>query len=174
MKIINWLLSGLDKFNRVIINVGLIGLFAIMVIDTVSIVGIWFGKRVVPGDKGIIEECIILVIYAGMAYVYFERGHLKTEILKKHFPPLLHFSATLLGWVITLGVSIYVGITTFSVGLFQVQTWCVAAGDVPIATGPFIWVISFSFFNVALCALLFLIKECLTREVLRARTQKAT
>ncbi len=174
MKIINWLLSGAEKFNRVFINVGAIAVVAIMVVDTLSIVGLWFGKRVIPGDKTIIEEMMILVVYISLAYVLFERGHIKTEILKKRSSPPLHFASTVVALVVMMGVSIYIGWQNLFGGLECLRHNAVQTADLPIPTGPFFLVIAISFFNLALCALLFLIKECLAREVLRASTKKAT
>lgn len=174
MKLITWLLAILDKANRVLINLGVVALFAMMIIDTLSIIGLQFGIRAIPGDKTIIEELMTLVIFIGIAYVLFERGHIKTEILKSRFTPPLRFASNVLAYLVMACVCIFIAWTNGAGAIEFLRLNVTSPADLPIPMGPFLLLIAIAFADLALCTVLLLIKECLSRGAVRVSSEKGT
>ena len=151
----------LRKLNRWIINIGLVGLFATMIIDTLNIVGIGFGVRIIPGGKTIIEELMTMVVYIGLAYVYFERGHIQTDLLKRRFPPLLNWIANIISFLVIIFVSGFIFWTNGKVAIEYFEQHITSPAAIPIPMGPFFLIIALSFLNIGVSALLFLAAECI-------------
>lgn len=163
MKVISWLIAKLEKLNVWIIDVGVICLFFMMVIDTVNIIGIKFGLEVVPAGKTFIEELMSVLVYIGMAYVLLGRGHIKTEILKNRFPRPLRFASDVLTYAVIASVGGFIFWRTIIAAIDSFQRHATVPAKILVPIGPFILIIALAFFNLALCALLVLIRECLSR-----------
>jgi len=157
-RIMNWLF----KVNKWFINLGLISLFAIMVIDTVGIVGAKYGVRIIPGGKTIIEELMTVVVFVGIAYLLFERGHIKTDFVKKHFPPGLRFFSDILAYVVMIGVSGLIFWTNGKTAIEYLELNVTSPADIPVPMGPFFLLISISFLSLGVCSFFLLIKKCLS------------
>jgi len=165
MKSVVWWVGKLDKFNGWFINLGVFSLFAMMVIDTLNIIGAKFGVSVIPAGKTFIEELMTVVVFVGLGYVLFNQGHIKTEIVKNYFPPVLRF----LGDVLSYGViAIVSGIISWRNGvtaIVYIRDSVTSPADIPVPMGPFVLLIALSFFNLSLCSVLLLVKKFTPKEV---------
>lgn len=155
-ELIRWLV----KINKLFISVGSVCLFAMMFIDTANIVGIKLSLIVIPAGKTFIEELMTVVVYIGISFVLFERGHIKSEIVKKHFSPRLRFASDVFTYSLLAAISGLISWINLTTAIEYFQLGKTTPADIPVPMGPFILIISLSFLNFAVCSVALLIREC--------------
>jgi TRAP-type C4-dicarboxylate transport system permease small subunit len=148
--VIGWMI----KVNKGFITIGFITLFLMMIIDTVNIVGIKVGFVVIPGGKTIIEELMTIVVFIGLGFVMFERGHMKTEILKTLFPPLFKKISSIISYLLMIFVSVFFFWTHAKVAIQYFREGVTSPSDIAIPMAPSFTLIALAFLNVAVCAFL--------------------
>jgi TRAP-type C4-dicarboxylate transport system permease small subunit len=152
--VIELLIGWMIKVNKGFITIGFITLFLMMIIDTVNIVGIKFGFVVIPGGKTIIEELMTIVVFIGLGFVMFERGHMKTEILKSLFPPFFKKISSIIGYLLMVLVSTFLFWAHAKVAIQYFREGVTSPSDIAIPMGPSFTLIALAFLNVAVCAAL--------------------
>ena len=163
MKIVILLLNKMNKINFWLISIGSLLLFFMLAIDLANVIGVKFGKEVVPAGKTFIEEFMAVLVYIGMAYVLLERGHIKTEILQKHFLPPFRFASDALSYLVIASTSAFIFWINIRVAIDCFQQNATFPDKILVPIGPFILTISISFLSLALCAVLLLIRDCLSK-----------
>ena len=147
------------KVNSWLIYTGSAAIFVMMMIDVINRTANQLGYRGVPSGKLFIEEFMVILTAAGLAYVLFEGGHTRTEFVKKHFSPRLDLAAEILAYFIVIIVS---GCIVWRYGATTIEYFqgnVIRASEIPLPRGPFALWITFSFLNLALSAILLLINE---------------
>ncbi|MCK4792859.1 MAG: TRAP transporter small permease [Desulfobacteraceae bacterium] len=165
IRMVDYLLGKLEKTNKWLMVFGVISLFAMMIIDTVNVISSQFGGDLIPSGKTLIEELMTVVVFIGLAYLVFERRHIKTEILSRHFSPRLRFFSNILKYLLTASVSLLIFWMNAKTAIQYLMQNVTNPADVPIPMGPFVAIISISFLNLAITALLFFVKECYSMTV---------
>lgn len=163
MKVVDWLVIKWQVVNVAFIALGAACLFGMMMIDTVNIIGVQAGREIIPAPKVLIEELMTVVVFIGIGDVLLGRGHIKTDVVKKHFPPRLRLISDLASHVLIIGASGFVCWALAVAAAKSFHEHATVAASIPIPIAPFILVIAVSFFNMGLCAVILLAREWFSR-----------
>lgn len=158
-KIVDWL----RKLNRWFIAIGLVSLFAMMVVDTVNIIGIKLGVRVIPAGKTIIEELMTVAVFIGLGFVLLERGHIRTDIVKTRLSARMRFTSDVVSSVVIILVSGFISWTNGKTAIEYFAHGVTSPADIAIPMAPFFLLITLSFLNIGLCSAALLIRDCVKK-----------
>ena len=154
------LLEKYKQFNYWLLVVPMIAMVAMFLLDAVNVATIrLFGFRATPGQKELIEELLIVVAYAGLAYVLLVPGHIKTDMVKNRLRGRLRFVADIAGDAAILFVAVFCTWTTMGGTIHNITFGSRKQGEIEFSLIPFFVLITLSFALLAFAALLVMIKH---------------
>ena len=153
----------LIRVSKCLLYIGAVCLFAMMVIDTVNIIGVKLGYKVIPSGKTIIEELMTVVVFVGLGYVLLKDQHIKTEIVKKRFSPVARFVTTIIQYFIVVFISIFIVWENCPTAVDYLRNNVTSPADIPVPMGPFFLLLAISFLNLAFAGGFLLIRECVSK-----------
>ena len=113
--------SGFAKADRIVMKIlrtisyfGGVFLVGIMLVAFVNVVGSKFFHTSIGGSTEMIEYMHVPVVFLAVAYVTLDNGHTKVDLLSKHFPKALQRIMEIVGDVLAVVVTAYVGICGIS------------------------------------------------------------
>lgn len=155
--------AGLDWTIQMLVHISLlvsgICIVLILLIGAADTIGRAFWNEPVMGAVEISEALLAVTIFAALAYVQKQGGHVVVDIFSSNYGPRLARVATVLMLALTLAALIFL---TWRTGITAEQGWRhneVSAGFFPVP----IWLAKI----VAACCLVVACIECL-RELIRA------
>jgi len=163
--VIKKLKNGLFKINMAFLGLGMFCLFAIMFIDTVNAVGIKLKLVAIPSGKTLIEEMMAVLVYSGIGYLLFDRGHIKTEAILSRLPKYMKFFSSILSYSVMFVVSGYIFWMNTGTAIYFLKEKVHKIAAIPVPMGPFFVLISLAFLVFSLCAVVFLIDEIFSYSV---------
>lgn len=152
----------LTKASFYLVYIGAICLFVMMLIDTLNIIGIKFGLKVIPSGKTIIEELMTAIVFVGLGYGLLKDYHIKTEIVKKHFSITVRFVSDLVKYLLVICISFFIFWANFPTAIDYLRNNVTSPADIPIPMGPFFLLMAISFLNLTIAAGFLFFKECLS------------
>lgn len=126
MRILDNLARGLERFERALLLVGSVCLFAMMIVTTLDVTLRYFFHAPVPGAMYYAMYLQAVIACFGFAYVQAKTGHIKVEFISSRIPARYRAILTIIGYLAMLVIA---GLITWAGWYNAMDSWHIREVD---------------------------------------------